>query len=140
MSACRSQYGFWVSCSSHLGSVSGLNSFLALVNWEGLGEGDKDILSLREKSSGSASGVGRATTTYCCLRGEEGDCRGETKATGIGFKFNVAACCILSDLSLGRVELKYTGLKLKRAAVTVTAYLAVLLRSAVSSSIWPGCS
>jgi hypothetical protein len=67
-------------------------------------------LSLREKSSGSASGVGRGTMTYCCLRGEEGDCRGETEDTGFGFEFSDTACCILSDLSLGRVELKYTGL------------------------------
>ena len=94
-----------------IGSVSGLNSFLALVDWEGLGEGEEDILSLREKSSGSASGVGRDTTTYCCLRGEEGDCRGETEGTGFGFEFSdTACCCILSDLSLGRVELKHTGL------------------------------
>ena len=57
-----------------MGSVSRLKSFLALVDWEGLGEGEDEILSLREKSSGSASGVGRDTTTYCCLRGEEGDC------------------------------------------------------------------
>jgi hypothetical protein len=48
-----------------MGSVSGLNSFLALVDWEGLGEGEDDILSLREKSSGSASGVGRETTILC---------------------------------------------------------------------------
>lgn len=90
-----------------MGSVSGLKSFLALVDWEGLGEGEgeDEILSLREKSSGSASGVGRDTTTYGCLRGEEGECRGETEATGFGFGFDVAACCILSDLSLGRVEL-----------------------------------
>lgn len=47
-----------------MGSVSGLYSFLALVDWGGLGEGegDEDIFSLREKSSGSASGVGRDTT------------------------------------------------------------------------------
>jgi hypothetical protein len=51
-----------------MGSVSGLKSFLALVDWEGLGEGEDEILSLREKSSGSTSGVGRGTTTYCCLR------------------------------------------------------------------------
>ena len=52
-----------------MGSVYGLNRFvfLALVYWEGLGEGDEDILSLQEKSSGSASGVGRDTTAYCCL-------------------------------------------------------------------------
>jgi hypothetical protein len=89
-----------------------LNSFLLLiplVEGEGLGEGDKDILSLREKSSGSASGVGRDTTTYCssCFRGEEGDlgCREETKATGFGFGYDeVAACCILSDLGLNWVE------------------------------------
>ena len=86
-----------------IGSVSGLNSFLALVDWEGLGE--EDILSLREKSSGSASGVGR-DTTYCCFRGEGGDCRGGTEGTGFGFGF----ASILSDFSLGRVELKYTGL------------------------------
>jgi len=56
-----------------IGSVSGLRSFLALVEWEGLGKGERedDILSLREKSSGSVSGLGRDTTTYCCLRGEE---------------------------------------------------------------------
>jgi len=48
-----------------MGSVSGFNSFLALVDWEGLGEEDEDILNLPEKSSGSASGVGRDT---CCLR------------------------------------------------------------------------
>jgi hypothetical protein len=87
-----------------MGSVSGLNNFLPLLEGEGLGEGDEDILSLREKSSGSASGVGRDTTTYCCFRGEEG-CRGETEATGFVFGFNVVVCCILSDLSLGRVEL-----------------------------------
>ena len=54
-----------------IGSVSGLGSFLALVDWEGLGEGEgeDDILSLREKSSRSASGVGQDTTTYCCFRG-----------------------------------------------------------------------
>ena len=68
-----------------MGSVSGLNNFLALVDWEGLGEGDEDILSLWEKPPGSASGVGRDTTTYCCLQGEEGDCRGVTEATGFGF-------------------------------------------------------
>ena len=92
-----------------MGSVSRLKSFLALVDWEGLGEGEDEILSLREKSSGSASGVGRDTTTYCYLRGEEGDCRGETEATGFGFGFDITACCILSDLSLGRVELNVQG-------------------------------
>jgi hypothetical protein len=91
-----------------MGSVSGLKSFLALVDWEGLGEGDEDILSLREKSSGSASGVGRDARTYCCFRGDEGDCREETEATGFGFGFEVG---ILSDLSLGRVELKWVRLK-----------------------------
>ena len=90
------------SGSVHLiekGSVSGLKSFLALVDWEGLGEGEgeDDILSLREKSSRLASGVGRDTTTYCCFRGEEGDCRGETEATGFGFGFGIAVCCILSS-------------------------------------------
>ena len=92
-----------------MGSVSRLKSFLALVDWEGLGEGENEILSLREKSSGSASGVGRDTTTYCCLQGEEGDCRGETEATGFGFGFDIAACRILSDLSLGHVELNVQG-------------------------------
>ena len=87
-----------------MGSVSWLNSFLALVDWEGLGEREEDILSLPEKFSGSASGVGRDT---CCLRGGEGDCREETEATGFGFGF---ACCILSDLSLGQVELKWVRL------------------------------
>ena len=82
-----------------MGSVSRLKSFLALVDWEGLGEGEDEILSLQEKSSGSASGVGWDTTTYCCLRGEEGDCQGETEATGFGFGFDIVACCILSDLS-----------------------------------------
>ena len=112
-----------------MGSVSGLKSFLALVDWEGLGEGDEDILSLREKSSGSASGVGRGTTTYCCFRGEEGDCLEATEATGFGFVF----CCILSDLSLGRVELKWVRFKRALKAI-VTTYPAVLLRSAVSFS------
>jgi hypothetical protein len=51
-----------------MGSVSGLNSFLALVDLEGLGEGEEDILSLREKSSGSASGVGRDTTILLLSR------------------------------------------------------------------------
>ena len=58
-----------------IGSVSGLKSFLGLcevVNWEGLGDGEEDILSLREKSSGSASGVGRVCGEGC-FRGEEGD-------------------------------------------------------------------
>jgi hypothetical protein len=56
-----------------MGSVSGLKSFLAfkLVYWEGLGEGDEDILSLREKSSGPAAGVRRDTRTCCCFRREE---------------------------------------------------------------------
>jgi hypothetical protein len=82
-----------------------LKSFLALVDWQGLGEGDKDILSLREKSSGSASGAGRAIT--CGFRGEEGDCRRGNEFTGFGFDIT-AWCvgCILSDLSLGRIELK----------------------------------
>ena len=58
--------------------MSGLKSFLVLcelVDWEGLGEDEEDILSLREKSSGSASGVGRDIVTCgeACLRGEEGD-------------------------------------------------------------------
>ena len=57
-----------VVCFIEIGSVSGLNSFLALVvDSEGLGEGEEDILNLQEKSSGSASGVGRGTMTYCCL-------------------------------------------------------------------------
>ena len=58
-----------------MGPVSGFNSVLA---WGGLGliEGDEDILSLHDESSGSASGVGRDTTTYCCFR-REGDCREE---------------------------------------------------------------
>ena len=62
-------------CLIGIGSVSGLKSFLALVDWEvlGEGEGEDDILSLQEKSSRLASGVGRDTTTYCCFRGEEGD-------------------------------------------------------------------
>jgi hypothetical protein len=41
-----------------IGSVSGLKSFLVLCeleDCEGLGEGEEEILSLREKSSGSAS-------------------------------------------------------------------------------------
>ena len=94
-----------------MGSVSRLKSFLALVDWEGLGEGEDEILSLWEKSSGSVSGVGvgRDTMTYCCLQGEEGDCQGETEATGFGFGFDITACCILSDLSLGRVELNVQG-------------------------------
>ena len=65
-----------------MGSVSKLNSFPALVDWEGLGERRRRY---REKSSGSASGVGRNTTTYCCFRGEEVDCLGETEARGFGF-------------------------------------------------------
>jgi hypothetical protein len=73
-----------------IGSVSGLKSFLALLDWEGLGEGDEDILSLREKSSGSASGVGRAMA--CGFRGEEGDCRRGTEA--IGFGFDMTVCCV----------------------------------------------
>ena len=81
-----------------------------MVDSEGLGEGEEDILSLREKSSGSVSGVGQGMMTYCCLRGEEDDCQGETKDTGFGFELSDVACCILSDLSLGRVELKYTRL------------------------------
>jgi hypothetical protein len=36
-------------------------------------------------------------TTYVCLRGDEGDCQGETEATGFGFEFDITACCILSD-------------------------------------------
>lgn len=88
-----------------MGSVCGLNSFLTLVDWEGLGEGDRDILSLREKSSGSTSGVVRDTMTYFCLRREDGDCWEETDAPGFGFGYEVAACWILSDLSLGRFEL-----------------------------------
>ena len=50
-----------------MGSVSRLKSFLALVDWEGLGEGEDEILSLREISSGLASGVGRDTMTYNVL-------------------------------------------------------------------------
>ena len=90
-----------------MGSVSGLKSFLALVDWGGLGEGEgeEEIFSRREKSSGSASGVGRDTTRYGCLRGEAGDCRGEIDATGFVLGFDIATCCILSDLSLGRVDL-----------------------------------
>jgi len=42
-----------------IGSVSGLKSFLAFVDWQGLGGENEDILSLREKSSGLASGVGQ---------------------------------------------------------------------------------
>ena len=72
-----------------IGSVSGLKSFLALVDWQGLGGGDEDILSLREKSSGSASGVGR--TMACSFRGED-DCRGGTGATG--FAFDIMAVCV----------------------------------------------
>ena len=46
-----------------MGSVSGMKSFLALVDWGGLGEGEgeEDIFSRREKSSGSVSGVRRDT-------------------------------------------------------------------------------
>lgn len=51
-----------------MGSISGTNSFLALVDLEGLGEGEEDILGLREKSSGSASGVGRDTTVLLLSR------------------------------------------------------------------------
>jgi hypothetical protein len=54
--------------------------------------------------------VGWVATTYCCLRGEEGDCLEETEGTGFGVGFIATGCCILSDLSLGQVELKYTGL------------------------------
>jgi hypothetical protein len=88
-----------------MGPVSGLKSFLAVVDWKGLGlvEGDEDILSLQEESSRSASGLGVGRDTYCCFRGE-GDCREETEATGFGFGFEVADCRILSDLSLGRAN------------------------------------
>jgi hypothetical protein len=46
-----------------------------------LGEDERgeDIMSLREKSSGSAPGA-RDITTYVCLRGNEDDCQGETEA------------------------------------------------------------
>ena len=101
--------GSGLFCLIGMGSMSRLKSFLALVDWEGLGEGEDEILSLRDKSSGSVSGVGQDTTTYCCLRGEEGDCQGETEATGFGFGFNITACCILSDLSLGHIELNVQG-------------------------------
>jgi hypothetical protein len=91
-----------------MGSVSGLKSFLTLVDWEGLGEGDRNILSLREKSSGSMSRVGRDTTTYFCLRREDGDCREETDATGLGFGYKIAAW--ISDLYLGRFAACCTGM------------------------------
>lgn len=71
-----------------MGSVSGLKSFEEAVclweGWAGLGEGDDDILSLREKSSWSASCVGRETITCgdACRRGDTGDCRGGTTSFG----------------------------------------------------------
>ena len=100
-----SRYVFWVG-SFHWNRISiWVEEFPGLRRLGSLGEEEEKILSLREKSSGSASGVGRGTTAYCCLRGEEGDCRGEANGTGFGFGFDIAACCILSDLSLGRVEL-----------------------------------
>ena len=69
LSACRYHVGSGlVVCFIEIGYVSGLNSFLALVvDLEGLGEGEEDILNLQGKSSGSASGVGQGIMTYCCL-------------------------------------------------------------------------
>ena len=45
-----------------MGSVCGLNSFLTLVDWEGLGEGDGDILILGN-GTGQPRGVGKLTCT-----------------------------------------------------------------------------
>jgi hypothetical protein len=61
-----------------IGSVSGLKSFLALVDWQGLGEGDRDILSMREKSSGFGFRKGEFT----------------------GFGFDITAWCVSCILSI----------------------------------------
>ena len=39
--------GSWSVRLIGMGSVSGLKSFLALVDWEGLGEGEDEIWSLQ---------------------------------------------------------------------------------------------
>jgi len=105
-----------------MGSVSGLKSFLAL-------EREEEIL--REKSSGSASGVGRGTTTYCCLRGEEGDRRGGT-GLGLDSISQLATSSLVCHLD-GSNWIHKVWLRSKGAVSGSSAYPAVL-RSAVSFS------
>jgi len=81
-------------CLIGIGSASGLKSFLALLDWKGLGEGDEDILSLWKKSSGLAFGVER--TMACGFRGEEGDCRRGTEAIGFGFAAALSEFALIS--------------------------------------------